>query len=152
MNVTDSDNFNRHLSSYKEGFNPDPEQGLARLYQRLDTAPVVKTATVRSLGQRKWLGIAASLLVLIVAGFLLLREEGATILTNPSPTPMAVELPDGTDVLLQEGASLRYADDYNANDRRVDLDGQAYFQVHKDATRPFLVSTDSTHLRVTGTA
>ena len=138
MNVTDSNNFNRHLSSYKEGFNPDPEGGLARLHERLGgTESVEQPAVVRRLFPKQWLTVAAASLVLIVASFLLLRGDGSTAYVNDTLAPMAFSLPDGTEVLLQQGGELRYPADYNQADRQIVLDGQAYFEVNKDETGLF---------------
>lgn len=71
---------------------------------------------------------------------------------NNTTAPMAIDLPDGTEVLLQQGGTLSYGGDYNDIDRHIFLDGQAYFEVAKDDSRTFWVNTTEAELRVTGTA
>lgn len=61
-------------------------------------------------------------------------------------------LPDGTRVHMNGGSSLSYDGSFNARMRRVQLDGQAFFEVAKDAARPFVVSMNRTSLTVLGTS
>jgi ferric-dicitrate binding protein FerR (iron transport regulator) len=50
-----------------------------------------------------------------------------------------VTLGDGTRVVLNSGSRLRYADDFGRAARDVDLDGEAFFDVTHDESRPFRV-------------
>ncbi|MEM1358969.1 MAG: FecR domain-containing protein [Bacteroidota bacterium] len=138
-------------ATYGASFSPDVEAGLRKLRRRLDTSVPSPEAKVKSLSRRSWWTAAASVLLLLAAGLYLLNPQGTTLI-NQGSSPLSAALPDGTRVILQEGATLHYADDFNETDRRIELAGQAYLQVHKDQTRPFLVRTEGTELRVTGTA
>lgn len=151
MNLSELQKIDQHISSYKEDFSPNVEAGLRQLHGRISSA-ANPPAKVRRLSRRSLLSIAASLLLLISVGFLLLIGDGSTHIENATNKAMAVTLPDGTEVLLQQGAELSYGADYNEVDRLIELEGQAYFQVAKNAQRPFLVNTSETELRVTGTA
>ncbi|MEO0731221.1 MAG: FecR domain-containing protein [Bacteroidota bacterium] len=156
MNAPSDKKIDQLASSYGNDFTPDVEAGLRRLRRGLDTTVRTlpsrqqRTITARP-GRRRWLGIAASLLVLATAGFLFF-PDGGEVLANNTDAPLTRELADGTRVVLQQGAELRFAADYNETERRVTLAGQAYFEIAKDATRPFLVRHTDTELRVTGTA
>ena len=133
---------------YGNDFTPDVARGLDRLRSRTGAA---RTAKVRPLPVRRWLAVAASVLVLISAGFFFLSADGVVI-ENTEAGPMAVELPDGSSVILQSGSSLSYDGAYAGAEREVELAGQGYFVVKPDAERPFLVTNNETTLRVTGTA
>ncbi len=152
MNSFELQNNDHHISSYKKDFSPDVEAGLRRLHGRIGAEADQPKAKVRRLSRSGLLSIAAALLLLVSAGLLVFMGDGATYIENTTNRPMAVSLPDGTEVLLQEGAVLSYGADYNEVDRLIDLDGQAYFQVAKNAERPFLANTSEAELRVTGTA
>lgn len=53
-----------------------------------------------------------------------------------------ITLSDGSRIVLGAESSVRYARDFGAHARRdVYLDGQAYFEVAHDSTRPFVVHT-----------
>jgi transmembrane sensor len=152
MNTSDIKGFDQHVSSYKEDFSPDASAALARLHARMGEPTNKTVAVVRPVSKFRWLSAAATVLLLITAGYLVFAGDGVTEILNTTDAPMAVALPDGTKVLLQEGATLSYPVDYNDTDRHIELSGQAFFEVNKDHGRPFLVNTSETELRVTGTA
>lgn len=61
-------------------------------------------------------------------------------------------LADGTRVWLNAASSLRFPTVFKEGERKVELTGEGYFEVAKDARHPFIISFDSTHVRVLGTA
>jgi transmembrane sensor len=63
-----------------------------------------------------------------------------------------VKLPDGTQVWLNTDSKLTYAGDFTGLNREVMLTGEAYFDVVKDSSRPFIIHTDKINIRVLGTA
>jgi transmembrane sensor len=63
-----------------------------------------------------------------------------------------IVLPDGSSVWVNSGSKLTYDRSFNANTREVELDGEAYFDVVKDASRPFVVHTAGIDIKVLGTA
>lgn len=60
-------------------------------------------------------------------------------------------LPDGTKVWLNAASSITYAINGNLGERLVKLEGEAYFEVAKDATRPFRVESKGQIVEVLGT-
>ncbi|MCQ6957219.1 FecR family protein [Mucilaginibacter aquariorum] len=63
-----------------------------------------------------------------------------------------VKLPDGSRVWLNAASSLKYPVSFSSlKDRRVELHGEAYFEVAKDKLHPFLVETDGQEVTVLGT-
>ncbi|HET9057937.1 MAG TPA: FecR domain-containing protein [Chitinophagaceae bacterium] len=60
-------------------------------------------------------------------------------------------LPDGSKVWLNSGSKLTYKT-FNKSQREVTLEGEAYFDIIKDAKRPFIVHTNVIDIKVLGTA
>ncbi|WP_163712761.1 FecR family protein [Mangrovibacterium lignilyticum] len=61
-------------------------------------------------------------------------------------------LPDGTTVQLNSGSHFAYTGNFAAGDRTVELQGEAFFEVAKDANHPFTVKTKSLDFKVYGTS
>ncbi len=62
-----------------------------------------------------------------------------------------VTLPDGSKVWLNGGSLLIYPSHFSKTDRKVCLAGEAYFDVAKDAERPFYIDINQLQLKVLGT-
>jgi len=60
-------------------------------------------------------------------------------------------LSDGTQVWINSGSRLVYAPQFTGDTREVFLEGEAYFEVAKDASKPFYVRTDAFTINVLGT-
>jgi transmembrane sensor len=63
-----------------------------------------------------------------------------------------IQLPDGSQVWINAGSKLTYAGMMKGLTREVTLDGEAYFDVVKDAAHPFIVHTSGIDIKVLGTA
>lgn len=70
----------------------------------------------------------------------------------PKGGEYSLELPDGTVVWVNSESALRFPEKFTSNRREVFLEGEAYFEVKKDANRPFYVHTEAGKVRVLGTA
>lgn len=62
-----------------------------------------------------------------------------------------ITLPDGTLVHLNAGSRLKYPKQFSATERRIFLEGEAFFEVTKNKKKPFYVQTKQTITRVLGT-
>ena len=58
---------------------------------------------------------------------------------------------DGTKVYLNAGAKISYPQFWGIAERNIKLEGKAFFEVEKNAKRPFVVNIFDTELRVYGT-
>jgi transmembrane sensor len=64
-----------------------------------------------------------------------------------------VVLPDQSKVWLNAGSSLKYPSTFNDSSvRKVELSGEAYFEVTKNAAKPFVVVSNGQEIKVTGTS
>lgn len=61
-------------------------------------------------------------------------------------------LPDSTKVTLNSGSQIKFNKGFGLENREVWLTGEAFFEVSKDASLPFMVNTNRMTVRVLGTA
>lgn len=79
------------------------------------------------------------------------QEEWNKVVTSVGGE-YVVELSDGTRVWLNANTMFDFPVDFVRQERVVKLRGEAYFEVAKDAKRPFIVETEGTRTRVLGTS
>ncbi|HEX6427555.1 MAG TPA: FecR domain-containing protein, partial [Niastella sp.] len=83
------------------------------------------------------------------------HKTGTKVLNNRLTTPYGgeykVTLADGSRVWLNAGSSLRYPAVFNGDDRKVEITGEAYFEIAEDKAKPFRVMAHGTEVKVTGT-
>ena len=73
-------------------------------------------------------------------------------LSTPAGGQYQVILPDGTKVWLNAATTIKYPPSFTGNERKVELKGEAYFEVAKNERKPFKVLlADSTVVAVMGT-
>jgi len=60
-------------------------------------------------------------------------------------------LPDGSEIWINAGSTIKYPNELGGPERLVHLDGEAYFSVIKDESRPFIVRTKALSVKVLGT-
>ncbi len=110
----------------------------------------------------RWLWVASSAAACILLAFLLFRDTGKETIGRPAQagntvstkagSKSKIELPDGTQVWLNADSKLVYNGDFSGKLREVSLSGEAYFDVVKDKSRPFIIHTSSVQVKVLGTA
>ncbi|WP_342329021.1 FecR family protein [Pedobacter sp. FW305-3-2-15-E-R2A2] len=88
--------------------------------------------------------------------YTVLPSAGSKLEYNTISTPKAgqyqVNLPDGTQVWLNAASSLRFPTNFSATrERKVELIGEAYFEVAKDPKKAFKVSSSGQEVSVFGT-
>lgn len=93
----------------------------------------------------------------VVDGSLVYDTKGSEITYNTISTPKGrqyrVTLPDGTIVWLNSGSSVHYPTVFKGNERIVDITGEAYLEVTRNAKMPFKVNLENkTSIQVLGTS
>jgi ferric-dicitrate binding protein FerR (iron transport regulator) len=72
-------------------------------------------------------------------------------ITTPRGGQYQVELPDGSRVWINAASSLRFPTAFTGNERRVEINGEAYFEVAKNKSMPFIVKVNDAKVEVLGT-
>ena len=60
-------------------------------------------------------------------------------------------LPDGSEISINKNSTIIYSKKFNKKERKVELEGDAYFKVEKDKTKPFIIDAESFYVEVLGT-
>lgn len=101
---------------------------------------------------------AAVIAILLVNIWLLcdkyLPEEKAPLYTQikvPTGQRIYMTLQDGTEAWLSPRSIIRIPSEFSKDERSVELDGEGFFAVTKDAKRPFIVKTQQYNIKVLGT-
>ena len=127
--------------------------------QETHTAPVVPLQAGRPRRNTWWAAAAIILVVLAGAYFWRTSVKPSAIATAPLKSAAEatsyirnITLPDGSTVVLQAGSTLDYPSNFGKGARTLSLQGEAYFDVAQDATRPFSIHTGRVKTTVLGTA
>jgi ferric-dicitrate binding protein FerR (iron transport regulator) len=103
------------------------------------------------------LKIAAVVTLTLAGGFCFYTKKMEKVtsavhtVTVPPGQRVHVLLPDGTRVWLNARSEIKYPAFFQADKRRVELNGEAYFEVSHDKNAPFTVHTDKCDVEVLGT-
>ena len=128
----------------------DTENGLAKLKERKKLV-IAPTPPKKAKITNRWLQIAASLLILVSAGYFswdLFFIQTITIKTQIAENK-TIELPSGSTIKLDAASEISYKEKNWNNDRTIHLKGQAFFDVTKGSS--FKVITDRGNINVLGT-
>lgn len=79
------------------------------------------------------------------------RSNQYNILSTPRGGQYQLVLPDGSTVWLNAASSIKYPVAFPNNERIVTITGEAYFEIKKDETRPFIVKGGGQEVQVLGT-
>lgn len=133
-------------------------EALTRLLDDISTQKRVKTARhlFRLPGILKYAAVVAAIFLSSVITYIVTNSHAPqeTILTTAKGSTGEFTLPDGTSVKLNSDTRLTYdASTFMTSDkRRVKVDGEAFFEVTKDAEHPFVVKMTEMEVEVLGTS
>ncbi|AYB29589.1 FecR family protein [Chryseolinea soli] len=135
-------------------YNPDTETELTRLLERIKKDETDRTKISRAFPDRAlFLKVAACLLIVMLSVYAYFTLTPAAEFERTTGDQVAsFYLPDSSRVWLNTHSRLSYTKEFHGNLRRVTLEGEGYFQVTPDASRPFEVVTGATTTRVLGTS
>jgi transmembrane sensor len=132
-------------------YEVDPKAGWEKLEGKIEEKPVAG-AEGQKHGGFRWLRIAAAVLVLLVAGWWAWPKPDTemVVLTTGENETRQVDLPDGSTISMNEATTLRYSEDFK--ERKLELSGEAFFEVERDERRPFQILAGETKTLVLGTS
>jgi transmembrane sensor len=118
-------------------------------WQKMEDA-IIPARTPR-LTLTRILQIAASFILVSALAFLGFKLAGTRSEKAPSGQLASVILPDSSILFLNAGSKITYKKGFGTTHRTLKLTGEAYFEVNKNKSLPFLISAGEAIVRVTGT-
>lgn len=100
---------------------------------------------------RMAVGIAASLILIAGLWWLLApNKDWQTVVADVDVKQ--VDLEDGSHIYLRKGSTLKYPSAFSKNSRQVELEGEAFFDISRDPSRPFSIQAAAAEVEVLGTS
>lgn len=140
--------------------NGDSQNAWNELQQRLEVDGLLDSSQT-TLGKRSKatnLRIAASILLVLAIGIpslwygVISKQENPSAIQHFSEKGVStIDLPDGSRVYLNEGSGISYPESFDQG-RRVELDGEAFFEVMSNPASPFTVRSGKVIVSVLGTS
>ncbi|XOV93372.1 MAG: FecR family protein [Bacteroidota bacterium] len=166
-NRVEFENIVAHLKHSDSEFDALRE----KIYNKVVTTPAgIKTIgsqdqDIKNKKVRFVIQVAAVISILLVSIFVLIRTDSSdekviisqieTTFIEKEALPgqkLTINLPDGTSVKLNSGSKLIYPKVFNTNERRVELEGEAFFDVVPNKEMPFRIETNTLNIKVVGTS
>jgi transmembrane sensor len=133
---------------------------LDSVFDKLDTDAGADKGRVIALPKRtlmfRWMAAAAVALIFAGLYFLWTNANSGNVsllaLKVPANHTQLLALSDGSKIWVNSGSTFRYPAKFAGKRREVYLAGEAYFDIHHDADKPFLVHSGKVVITVLGTA
>jgi transmembrane sensor len=136
------------------------ENLLGNIIAEKKSVRAVKLVSLKKQNSVRFLKIAASLLLFASISFYAQRYfsvfQKAEVALHKVETSKGqrtrIEFPDGSVAYLNSSSSLIFPESFSETTRTVELTGEAFFEVIKNPSKPFIVKTNDFHTVVLGTS
>jgi ferric-dicitrate binding protein FerR (iron transport regulator) len=122
------------------------ESALTEVHKRIERKQEIESDSPTRIYNWRWILAAATVLLVFGAGLFFVPKT----VNAPYGEIANVTLPDGSEVELNSGSEIHYNRLFSLSNRKVSLNGEAFFSVQKGSL-PFEVSANGSTVRVTGT-
>lgn len=142
----------------REEWNAIPNRGIladetsSRMWKNIRNVTIDKYKTFYN-----WTAAACAVFVLSIGSYYSLNQlqnskiEIASAKTFHKDIRL-LNLPDGTRVWLNENTEIEYPKKFSGNERTITLKGEAFFEVKRDPSHPFVITSGSIKTTVLGTS
>ena len=137
--------------TFPDRFKPDKQIGWGKVRKQ------IYSHRRRRLIYLRFVQSAAAVIVVLLsvwlgAGLDKLKQPKYSEIISPAGEKTRIVLPDSSIVLLNGNSQIRYSNHFSEDDRYVELQGEGYFDVHKDLSHRFVVHTSDLDIKVFGTS
>jgi len=142
----------------QEEWNQIPEKGILPKGVQLRMWHKIEKATGNNRNRKyQWIAAACIALLLCVGGYQIFTtyssEDVKMVATLTYPDDIRLlRLPDGSRVWVNQNTKIEYPESFDGNTRNITLEGEAYFDVARDESKPFIITSGSITTTVLGTS
>lgn len=150
------------LDKYNNKKRIDTEQAWSKLNDRFlseDLIPAQQEKKHTAVGLIQRWAIAASVAAVAVVAATILwpakqnsSEKIVSILNSNSGNTVIETLADGSIIYLNNNTTFAYPQKFSSKERKVDLKGEAFFDIARNPNKPFIIETADATVEVLGTA
>ncbi|MGE0078403.1 MAG: FecR family protein [Bacteroidales bacterium] len=139
----------------------DVNKAWSKVHQQMKPKVTIKqqSAKVVRLGIPVWLRVAAAIVLVSGFTFSLYRFYTSSIIESSQAIALVSQdsvvnslLKDSSSVFLNRNSKITYSPRYGKKDRKVKLEGEAYFDVKHISEKPFVVEAEGTFIQDIGTS
>ena len=130
-----------------------------RIQKDEQKAPIIEEEKNRNVTFPAILKYAAIIILLISVGFFFTKvyqnifDNGKMMeFVSLSNLSKEIVLPDGSTVILNANSKISYPNVFASNERRINLEGEAFFDVTKNPEMPFIIEVNDAEVKVLGTS
>lgn len=137
-----------------EQLDVNTDKAWAQVQSRIHEPP--KSLTVSWLNTKNIYRMAAAITLLAVATFFIFQKKAslsipdAEVIVEARDTVLEKTLTDNSMITLNKKSKLTTV--FNEKERRVRLEGEAFFEIAHDTVKPFFIDVQNLEIRVVGTA
>ncbi len=133
----------------------DTGKAWQKLQERIKTESYTGQSRTAFIPNLNYFAVAATLLVMVALSlsvWFYYNPKTITLANMTQSSTIIRTLPDGTQIFLGENTILEYPVRFAGKTRTVKLSGEAYFDVAKNGSKPFIIKTSHADVKVVGTS
>ncbi len=134
-------------SEYKPKVLVDAQTSWNSFQARLEQAPKVKVFSLAPFYK-----VAAAMLVAIGLGLAIYNPWSKVEYSTGPEETLEIVLADNSVITLNELSLLKLSRSFNENERGVEFEGEAYFEIAENPDKPFIIQSRDSEIRVFGTS
>ena len=132
-----------------------------KVYSKMDISGATTKKLPAGINSIRWsiMKVAAVALIIlsIATAVIYINSSGIlskkiTVVTGNNQKNLQITLPDGSNISLNRNTELSYRGNFGETGRDVKLDGEAFFEVSSDASKPFIIDAGAAKVKVIGTS
>ncbi len=159
MSTENNHNEYRDIWDLTKGYKPSESKSTDAAWNRIKNEINQSSSNNNqnsnlSISYRKWVSIAAAIAIFALGGYFYFLPS-----TNSNNQTIAIEtgsyngknisLPDGSEIFLTPNSKVTYS--FSEQQRKINLSGEARFEVTRNKNAPFTVETSNSKITVLGT-